>query len=62
MSKKLKEAKSEVCVAKRCKSKLASIITHFFETLWAVGASVAAAMVISSPTHGAGLATKSALH
>ena len=48
MSKKLKNSKSKARVNKRTKSKLASTITHFFETVWAVGASVAGAMV--SPT------------
>jgi hypothetical protein len=51
MSKKLEKSKSRACVAKRSVPKLVSIIAHFFETGWAVGASVAAAMVISLPTH-----------
>jgi hypothetical protein len=39
-------------VAKRCNGRLASITTHITETIWAIGTSVAAAMVISSLTHG----------
>jgi hypothetical protein len=35
-------------------SGLASITVHFFETVWAMGASVAAAMVISTPIYCAG--------
>lgn len=54
MSKKTKKSKSEVRVDKRCVSKSASIITHFFETIWAMGAGVAAAMVISTSAHWAG--------
>ncbi|MHA6721223.1 hypothetical protein ACX40Y_17450 [Sphingomonas sp. RS6] len=54
MSKKTKKSKSEVRVDKRCASKSASIITHFFETTWAMGAGVAAAMVISTSAHQAG--------
>jgi hypothetical protein len=51
MSKKLEKSKSRACVAKRSVPKLVSIIAHFFETGWAVRASVAAGMVISLPTH-----------
>ncbi|CAN0598338.1 unnamed protein product [Laminaria digitata] len=50
MNKKLKVSKTQVRVAKRCKSKLISIIAHFFETMWALGVSVVAAMAISTPT------------
>lgn len=38
-------------VAKRCNGRIASIITHIIETVWATGTSVAATMVISSLTH-----------
>jgi hypothetical protein len=38
-------------VAKRCNGRIASIITHISETIWAIGTSAAAAMVISSLTH-----------
>jgi len=51
MSKKQKKSKSEVRVVKCRMSKVVSIITHFFETVWAMGASAAAAMVISTSTH-----------
>lgn len=51
MNKKLKKSNSEARVVKSRMSKLVSIITHFFENVWAVGASVAAAMVISTSTH-----------
>lgn len=54
MSKKTKNAKFCVRVEKRRKPKLASIISHIFETIWAMGAGVAAAMVISSSAHTAG--------
>ena len=42
------EAAMKTCVVKSCKKALASITTHIFETVWAVGASVAAAMAIST--------------
>ena len=51
MSKEHRKSKSSACVVKRIKVKLASTTTHFFETVWAMGASVAAAMVISTSTH-----------
>jgi hypothetical protein len=51
MNKKHKESKSSACGVKRMRAKLASIVAHFFETVWATGASVAGAMVISTPTH-----------
>jgi hypothetical protein len=50
MSKKLEESKSKACVGKRCLSKPVSIIARFFETVWAMGAGVAAAMIISTST------------
>ena len=61
MNKKTKKSKSEVRVDKRCVSKSASIITHFFETIWAVGAGVAAAMVISTSAHPAGRSMRPAI-
>lgn len=51
MSKKHKKSKSSVCGVKRISVKLASIVAHFFETVWAAGAGVAGAMVISTSTH-----------
>lgn len=51
MSKKIKKTKFGIRTVKRCKKRLAAISPHFFESVWAVGASVAAAMVISSSTH-----------
>lgn len=51
MSKKHKKSKSSACVVKRMRVKLVSIVAHFFETVWAAGASVAGAMVISTLTH-----------
>lgn len=50
MNKKLKKSKSKACEAKRCKPKLVSIISNFFETNWAMGTGVAAAMAISTST------------
>jgi hypothetical protein len=38
-------------VAKRCNGRLASITTHIIETIWAIGTSGTAAVVISSLTH-----------
>ena len=38
-------------VAKRCNGRIASITTQITETVWAIGTSVAAPMVISSLTH-----------
>jgi len=49
MMKKTKKSKSKSRTAKRQMSKLAMIVTHIFETIWATGVSVAAAMVISTP-------------
>ena len=49
MMKKTKKSKSKSRTAKRQMSKLAMIVTHIFETVWATGVSVAAAMVISTP-------------
>jgi hypothetical protein len=51
MDKKLKNSESKACKAKRLKPKLMSIVTHFFETVWATGINVAAAMAISTSTH-----------
>lgn len=51
MSKKTENPKFYVRVEKSRKPKLASIISHIFETVWAVGAGAAAAMVISTSTH-----------
>ena len=51
MGNKLRNAKSKACKAKRHKVHQASIINHIFETTWAVGASVTAAMAISTSTH-----------
>lgn len=50
MNKKLKVSKSKACVVKRSKSKLTLKIAYFFETCWAVGVSVVAAMAFSNPT------------
>ena len=49
MMKMTKNSKSKSCTAKRQMSKLTMIVTHIFETVWATGVSVAAAMVISTP-------------
>ena len=38
-------------VTKSCNAVVASVITHVSETIWAIGTSVAAAMVISTLTH-----------
>ena len=38
-------------VAKSCNAVVASVITHVSETIWAIGTSVVAAMVISTLTH-----------
>ena len=51
MSKKHRKSKSKACVVKRQKSNLVSIINHTFETLWAVGASAAAAIGVSTSIH-----------
>ncbi|WP_168771006.1 hypothetical protein [Palleronia sediminis] len=51
MNKKMKKSKSKSCTAKRLKSKLVMIVTHIFETLWATGAGVTAAMVFSAPIY-----------
>ena len=51
MSKKHQKLNSVTCVVQRLKSYLVSIITHLFNIIWAMGASVAAAMAISTSTH-----------
>jgi hypothetical protein len=61
MDKKLKKSKSKVRADKRLASNLASLTNHFFETVWAVGASVAAAMAISTSIHWAGRTQRPAL-
>lgn len=50
MSKKLKKTKSKVRATKRRMPKLTLIIAIIFETIWAIGVSVVAAMVISTST------------
>ena len=50
MSKKHKRSKFCACGVKRMRAKLASIVAHFFETVWAAGVGVAGAMV-STATH-----------
>ena len=54
MNKKLKKSKSKARADKRLTSNLASTTNHIFETVWAVGASVAAAMAISTSILRAG--------
>ena len=49
MMKMTEETKSMSCKAKRKLTKLTMNLTHVFETIWATGVSVAAAMVISAP-------------
>lgn len=49
MMKMTDETKSKPCKAKRVLTKLTMNLTHVFETVWATGVSVAAAMVISTP-------------
>ena len=51
MNETTKKSKSKFCTTKRLKTKLTMIVTHFFDTVWATGASVAAAMVISTSFH-----------
>lgn len=50
MSKKLRKSKAKVCVTKRRNEKLILIVAYFFETMWAVGVSVVAAIGISTLT------------
>jgi hypothetical protein len=49
MMKMTEETKSKSCEAKRKLTKLTMNLTHFFETTWATGVGVAAAMVTSVP-------------
>ena len=51
MEKKLQNSKFKACKAKRRKVHQSLVINHLFETIWAMGASVTAAMVISTSTH-----------
>lgn len=51
MNKKYKRMKSSTCKVKRMCVNLALIVTHSFETVWAAGVSVAAAMAFSTSTH-----------
>ncbi|MEP0708301.1 MAG: hypothetical protein ABJL17_10135 [Parvibaculum sp.] len=50
MSKKYRKPEFCACGVKRMRAKLASIVAHFFETVWATGVGVAGAMV-STSTH-----------
>jgi hypothetical protein len=50
MNKKLRKSNFKVRASKRRNEKLALIIAYFFETVWAVGASVVAAIGISTLT------------
>jgi hypothetical protein len=50
MSKKLRKSNFKVCVTKRRNETLALMIAYFFETVWAIGASVVAAIGISTLT------------
>jgi hypothetical protein len=50
MSKKLRKSNFKVRVSKRRNEKLALMVACFFETVWAVGASVVAAIGISTLT------------
>lgn len=50
MGKKLKNSISKVRVVNRCCVNLVKFVPHFIETVWAVGASVAAS-VVSTSTH-----------
>ena len=50
MSKKLRKSKSKVRVSKRRNEKLTLIVAYLFETIWAVGVSVVAAIGISTLT------------
>ena len=54
MNEKFENSKFKACGTKRFMSRLASITVHLFETDWAMGAGVAAAMVISTPIYRAG--------
>lgn len=50
MGKKLKNSISKVRVVNRCCANLVKFVPHFIETVWAVGAGVAASVVFTS-TH-----------
>lgn len=50
MNKKPKKSKSKACATKRRFTKLTMIIALFFETVWALGVSVVAAMAFSAST------------
>lgn len=55
MDEKHERTKTKATAADKVKGVTLALITaHIFETVWAVGASVAAAMVISASTHRAG--------
>ena len=49
MMKMTKNSKSKSCKSKRILTKLTMNATYIFETVWATGVSVAAAMVSSDP-------------
>jgi len=53
MSKQLRKSKAKVRVSKRRNEKLTLIVAYFFETMWAVGVSVVAAIGISTSTRAA---------
>jgi hypothetical protein len=54
MDKKQRNSKSSACKTKETHSKLASIIVHIFETVWAIGANAAVVLGISTSTHRRG--------
>ncbi|WP_208996411.1 hypothetical protein [Pseudovibrio ascidiaceicola] len=49
MNEKTKDSKLKSSTTKRRFAKLTTIVTHFFDTVWATGVSVAAAVVFSVP-------------
>ncbi|SEK65755.1 hypothetical protein [Pacificibacter marinus] len=51
MDKKTEDSKTKFCKTKRLLTKPTAIVTHFFDTVWAAGVSVAAAMAFSTSIH-----------
>lgn len=51
MNEKTEDSETKFCTTKRRTTKLTMIVTHFFDTVWGTGVSVAAAMVLSASIH-----------
>ena len=51
MDEKAEDSKTKFCKTKRLLKTPIAIVTHFFDTVWAAGVSVTAAMAFSTSIH-----------